>query len=208
MKIGDIKVEALKLMFAAYDHDYNSSDLTYMKDGEAYRDYLINMPGSINRAFGVLERRGVLPPKSVVITGDETTCDGVTVNMKEAVTDKDFLDVDRVSFKSVYGEYYPTCPYSREGDKIMLSRLHKGDTYTVFYKPSIKRIDSSSKDTDEVPIPDRIAELIPYFIKSELYREEDPEEATRARSLFDQGINELIDFRSTYGAVQSVFGMG
>lgn len=206
MRIGDIKVEALKLMFASYDYDFSVSDLSDMEGGEAYRDYLINMPGSINRAFGVLERRGVLPPKSHVITGNADTYDGVTVNMKEAVDD--FLDVDRVSFKSIYGEYYPSQPYSREGDTIMLSQLHRGDTYTVFYKPSIKRIDSSSKDADEVPIPDRIAELIPYFVKSELYREEDPEEASRARSLFDQGINELIEFRSTYGAVQTVFGMG
>ena len=204
MKIGEIKVEALKLMFAAYDHDYNSSELTDMKDGEAYRDYLINMPGSINRAFGVLERRGVLPPKSFVITGDGTTYDGVTVDMSEKV--EDFLDVDRVSFKSVYGEYYPSCPYSREGDKIMLSRLHKGDTYTVFYRPKISREYKDDTELSTIGIPDRIAELIPYFIKSELYREEDPEEATRARSLFDQGINELIDFRSTYGAVQSIFG--
>ncbi|MBR2474167.1 MAG: hypothetical protein IKB51_03965 [Clostridia bacterium] len=206
MKIGEIKVEALKLMFAAYDDDYNSSDLTDMKYGEAYRDYLINMPGSIKRAFGVLERRGVLPPKSFVITGDGTTYDGVTVDMSEKV--EDFLDVDRVSFKSVYGEYYPTCPYSREGDKIMLSRLHKGDTYTVFYRPKISREYEDDTELSTIGIPDRIAELIPYFIKSELYCEEDPEEATRARSLFDQGINELIDFRSTYGAVQSVFGMG
>ena len=204
MKIGEIKVEALKLMFASYDHDFSVSDLSYMKGGEAYRDYLINMPGSINRAFGVLERRGVLPPKSHVITGDASTYDGVKVNMKEAVAD--FLDVDRVSFKSVYGEYYPSYPYSREGDTIMLSQLHTGDTYTVFYRPKIERVSDATEDTDEVQLPDRIAELIPYFIKSELYREEDAEEATRARNLFDQGINELMDFRSTYGAVQTIFG--
>ena len=206
MKIGEIKIEALKLMFASYDHDFSVEDLASMKGAEAYRDHLINMPGSIDRAFGVLERRGVLPPKSHVITGNADTYDGVTVNMKEAVDD--FLDVDRVSFRSIYGEYIPFYPFSREGDTVMMDKLSVGDTYTVHYRPSIKRLRDSALDSDQAPVPDRIAELIPYFIKSELYREEDPEEASRAKSLFDQGVSELIDFRANYGAVQTVFGMG
>ena len=45
MKLGDIKIEALKLMFVNMGDDIDIESLeTYAQD-EIYKSYLVNMPG-------------------------------------------------------------------------------------------------------------------------------------------------------------------
>ena len=70
MKLGEIKIEALKLMFAGNGQDYNDPDINQlerMKQQQEYKDYLGSMNGSINRCFAVLEER---------LEGDVVNADG------------------------------------------------------------------------------------------------------------------------------------
>ena len=62
MKYGEIKIEALKLMFVNMGDDIDIDGLeTYAQD-DNYKSYLVNMPGSINRCFRALRRRGFSRP--------------------------------------------------------------------------------------------------------------------------------------------------
>ena len=205
MKIRDIKIEALKLMFSSYDWDYDIGQLDLLKSDVQFRDHLINMPGSINRCFAAIENKGVLPCKSYPYTGKEGDVDGVSINMSAAVSD--FLDVDRVSYRGKYGDYHPSFPFMREGDTLLLEGIYPGDTYTVMYRPRISREYSDSKELSELGVPDRIAAFIPYFIKGDLFREEDAAEASNARAWFEAAMDELVGQRASYGGVQTVFGM-
>ena len=137
MKLGEIKIEALKLMFASYERDFTVSDLDSDAASDTYRDYLINMPGAINRAFAIIENKGVLPSKAASITCEEFPLpDGC-------------LAVDRVVYRG-RGEYIPNFPYSVEGDTLMLhDPIREGERYTLYYKPRIKRVTSgTSNDAD------------------------------------------------------------
>ena len=64
MKLGEIKIEALRLMFATQGEDFDPDRLPDLRGDELYGSYLIAMPGSINRCFSDLETRGVLPVRS------------------------------------------------------------------------------------------------------------------------------------------------
>ncbi len=198
MKLGEIKIEALKLMFASYERDFSVSDLNADVASDTYRDYLINMPGAINRAFAIIENKGVLPVKRYEIKDTKVT----KVDMSVV---EDFFSVERVIFEGAHGEYVPQYPYLLEGTVIRFpDTLADGEKYTVLYRPSIKRVTDNAEDVD---VPDNIAVYIPYFIKGELYREEQPGEASEAHNLFMKALDELIPEKAGGGSVTTVFGI-
>ncbi len=181
MKLGEIKIEALKLMFAN-GREYISADgIEQLKDMEEYCDYLISMPGAINRCFALLEEMRVLPSKSF------TLGEGGRYALDELIPD--FFDLERIVYEG--REYNPNCEYYREGDEIIISDYEPAGEYRVIYKPMLTRIFDSTDEDTELPIPDRIACYIPYFIKSELFRADEPDEADIARRWFTSALEQI-----------------
>lgn len=202
MKLGEIKIEALKLMFASYERDFAVSDLKTDEASDTYRDYLINMPGAINRAFAIIENKGVLPVNRYELMNTEEIKVGTAFDMSVV---EDFFSVERVIFEGAHGEYVPQYPYLLEGTVIRFpDTLADGEKYTVLYRPRIKR---ETNNDAEVDVPDYIAVYIPYFIKGELYREEEPGEASEAHNLFMKALDELMPESAGGGSVTTVFGM-
>lgn len=193
MKYGDIKIEALKLMFINMGDDITVDKLdTYAQD-DTYSGYLVNMPGSVNRCFSVLESRGVLPPESKTLTASDGIASGAFIRFNLPSLIENFYDIDRVVSETSDGEYCGDCDYQTEGDTLVLERYDDEDiTYTVLYRPTIPRVDSLTDDDWEIPVPENIAALIPYFVKGDLYRDDEPNEASEARNWFEAGIEEIL----------------
>lgn len=193
MKYGDIKIEALKLMFINMGDDITVDKLdTYAQD-DTYSGYLVNMPGSVNRCFSVLESRGVLPPESKTLTASDGVASGAFIRFNLPSLIEDFYDIDRVVSETSDGEYCGDCDYQTEGDTLVLERYDDEDiTYTVLYRPTIPRVDSLTDDDWEISVPENIAALIPYFVKGDLYRDDEPNEASEARNWFEAGIEEIL----------------
>jgi hypothetical protein len=193
MKYGDIKIEALKLMFINMGDDITVDKLdTYAQD-DTYSGYLVNMPGSVNRCFSVLESRGVLPPESKTLTASDGVASGAFIRFNLPSLIENFYDIDRVVSETSDGEYCGDCDYQTEGDTLVLERYDDEDiTYTVLYRPTIPRVDSLTDDDWEIPVPENIAALIPYFVKGDLYRDDEPNEASEARNWFEAGIEEIL----------------
>lgn len=193
MKYGDIKIEALKLMFINMGDDITVDKLdTYAQD-DTYSGYLVNMPGSVNRCFSVLESRGVLPPESKTLTVSDGVANGAFIRFNLPSLIENFYDIDRVVSETSDGEYCGDCDYQTEGDTLVLERYDDEDiTYTVLYRPTIPRVESLTDDDWEIPVPENIAALIPYFVKGDLYRDDEPNEASEARNWFEAGIEEIL----------------
>lgn len=193
MKYGDIKIEALKLMFINMGDDITVDKLdTYAQD-DTYSGYLVNMPGSVNRCFSVLESRGVLPPESKTLTASDGVASGAFIRFNLPSLIENFYDIDRVVSETSDGEYCGDCDYQTEGDTLVLERYDDEDiTYTVLYRPTIPRVESLTDDDWEIPVPENIAALIPYFVKGDLYRDDEPNEASEARNWFEAGIEEIL----------------
>lgn len=204
MTLGEIKIEALKLMFASYERDFSVSDLDLLSASEAYRDYLINMPGAINRAYAVLENSGVLPSASVDITASVKRCKNGTCEYDTSVL-KDFLAVDRIIFKGNDGEYLPECSYRTEGRVLIIPEYPSDGHYILLYRPHLTRVTASTENGDVSGIPENIAVFIPYFIKGELYREEEPDEATIAHDLFMSAIDGVTAEKTGARTVEAVY---
>lgn len=189
MKLGEIKIEALKLMFANYNHDITIADIGQYYLDETYGSYLINMPGAINRCLSVIENKDILPSKRKVLEPSMGLASGNFIRFDLFAIIPDLYLIDRIVREGENGEYCGNYEYQLEGDNLVL--VNDNAKYIVVYKPQAERITQDSADEVELDIPNNIACHIPYFIKGDLFREDEPNEASEARNWFEQAMAEI-----------------
>lgn len=190
MKLGEIKIEALKLMNACVDRDIGIEDLDEIINEEEFRDYMIAMPGAINRCFADLEEKRVLPLEAYILSAEQGEALGRFRRFLLPDIIPQFGDLERLTYLSADG-YQGEASFHREGDEILIEDFDADGCYRLLYRPVIPPVTSFSDDAAELPIPDRIAVWIPQFIKGDLYRGDEPEEASAARNLYEQQMAQI-----------------
>ena len=208
MKLGEIKLEALMMIHPGevfnVTEDNLEEALGVLKSDPNFSDYLAAMPGIINRCFGVLENKGVVPTKQAELTVSAE--ERMRYDLKAVISD--YGIIERVAFEGANGECYTAnCDYTRESaDVILLPYMGKGK-YIFIYTPRLPRVSLlSDENTEVLEGRDDIASLIPYFVKSELAYTEYPDDAKLARQLFEEGLRELSSHKNDYqGNVESVY---
>lgn len=185
MTLGEIKVEALKIMFAAYSNDFSVGELEHIARDDNYASYLADMVGSINRCFANIENKGVLKSKCIPLENGTENDYSVSYDLDSI---EDFYRIERVIGKKD-GLYYPSVEYVVEGNNLIL--FDKDAVYKLVYKPRIKRITSYTPDSEDIGVDDSIAVLIPYYIKGDVYRDDEPAEAAEARNWYEAAISEI-----------------
>ena len=204
MKLGEVKIEALKIMFADYTDDLALDNLADLKTDENYGRYVNSMPGAINRCFSRLEDSNAVPVKKFVLTEDLGTISNNRIRFDLSAIISDFGNVDRIIYETAT-EYEGNCEYIMETNSIIVLPYRGGD-YTIIYSPTLTRITAGTAEDTELELPDKIASIIPYFIKGDLFREDEPAEASEARNLFElslEAANTEIKRRQT--SVRAVF---
>lgn len=203
MKLGEIKVEALRLMFMGGALEIGEDQLEDFADDQTYGYYLSRMPGAINRAFSIIERRHVLPEKAVRLTAEGNG--SARFHLKDIA--QDLYDVARVVC-SRDGTYEPSADYAIEGGDIIVHDFDKDAQYTLLYYPRIERVNTGTNNENELGLPDEIAEAIPYAIKGDLFRDDEAGEADAARAFFEAALHEiaLSHERGSQGAVHTAYG--
>lgn len=217
MKLGEIKLEALIMIYPGEAFNVTEENITealeVIKGDPNYADYLAAMPGIINRCFGVLESKGVLPTKQMTLeSGGQTQTGGQTpplqIRCDLRSLAEDYGILERVAFEGAGGTCYTSeCDYTRESaDVILLPYMGKGK-YILIYTPRLPRVGLiSSEGTEVLPGRDDIASLIPYYIKSELLYTEYPEDAKLARQLFESGLSGLASHKEGHQSkVETVY---
>lgn len=194
MTLGEIKIESLKLMFVNANDDIYPEKLAEMENDETYRGYLHNMPGAINRCFSNLEAKRILPSKRTQMPQTGT----VDVSLIS-----DFFDIERVVRRMDNGDYDSDFPYVFEGNYLVYENDPDSE-YFLIYKPKLPRIKSYVSNDMELPIPDSIATYIPYFIKGDLYRDDEPGEAAEARNWYEQAMEEVMRMQNDVGKLNHV----
>lgn len=189
MKLGDIKIEALKLMFAGYGDDMTEENLDRYLADENYKNYLVNMPGAINRCFALLENKKVLPVRSVTVEKGEMGEKFGRMHVDLALLAPDLHALFRVVTESE-ACYESSESYALEGSMLIAPMPEEEAEMRVLYYPKMERVSAVSADGGEIDLPEDLACLIPYYIKSDLFREDEPEEAEKARVLFESALAE------------------
>lgn len=206
MTINEIEKNALAIMFTNYENDLSEQDVDLITD-EGYRKYTVNMKACINRALMRIQRADVLPLKSFTIDS-ATPCDndGYQARYNLNMLIPDLFDIERIIFESACG-YNPSVSFQTEAGTLVLIPLREGERYTVIYEPKVQRVALNALSSTEINIPDDIADIIPYFIKAELYEEDEPSLAAQARNIFEATLDSLKrNDRAAQSSVINVFG--
>lgn len=187
MTIGEIKIQALKLMFVTYSDDLSVQGLVDLEGQEQYRPYLVNMNGAIDRCLADIERRCILPVKVLELKAEGEPREGYMTRIN--ITASDFYEVERISKESLY-EYDGNHAFSREGNTLLFPNFDTDAVYRMMYYPRIPRT-ASRFDTDDIGLPEEIAAAVPYYVKGDLFREDEPNEASEARNWYEAAMQSV-----------------
>lgn len=231
MKLGEIKLESLRLM-NANDEDLSIENIENYRQDDRYKDYLDRMPGAINRAIVRFLIYKAIPTKLVEIKPSQgkTLKQYIKFNLKELILD--FNSLIRVSY--INERVVPNINYETISDGVVVipfssSNIYKGritalptnpcvgDTYNVNgdckswngtmweilredeifcieYIPVVQNITANTNNNTEINLPQQLATIIPYFVKADLYEQDEPELAATSRNIFESALTEYVSF--------------
>lgn len=105
----------------------------------------------------------------------------------------DYHELDSIYLNGFNLKYSEATVYSMEGDSVLVLRHDRPGNYLVYYKSFPQMVTSDTLDSYEFELPDDMMLLIPTYIASELYMEDDLAIATSYRNKFEVEIARLSD---------------
>lgn len=95
--------------------------------------------------------------------------------------------------------YLNTTDYYKESDHILVLPKDKPGMYTVYYNAYPGQIDYETEDDYVLDIDKEVADLLPLYIASQLYKDDDNGIATTYRNEFEVGLESLRNTSSNPG---------
>lgn len=181
-----IKLSSLQKMFASDGTDISNPD-------EATKEYLNAMPQAANEAIEMICTAGRYLRKSYTTSKDKG--EALTVNLECEVPDywrmgnmEVYKLVDDtpepVDGVALYGGKYLVFPAEYEGD------------FEFFYDAKPTTITLSTPDSKKIDLPDDAVVLLPLYIASQLYKDDDIAIATYYRNEFETAFERLTNPRT------------
>ena len=195
MDKNEIIRETLRLMFAV---ENASGDI---KDIPNIQDYIDKIDGSLNRAIIRVCQAKKAGTKTITISKKEdleelkSGLDLTTLEEKPKILKIDkVVVIDKNGTISPYNDFY-TLDYKT----IVIDWVSKEDKIKIFYYPSNVELTELRED---------VAAILPLFIKSELYEEDEASLALQARSLFESALQAIeMNPQTIQTKVTNVFGV-
>lgn len=192
MTLGELKVSCIKLMF---DNDSVDIDPSTVSNNTEYNMRTVNIVESINRALHRVANAGKLPKKTLII--DSTIQNNEKYirrynldTIKVDDFDNDCLYVDNIVYQHTY-KYSPNVDIIIEGNNtLVLPAINEGK-YIITYSPSHKSISIYEDDNTKLDIPDYILNIVPFYVKGDLFEDDDAEVAIMATNKFERYLSEL-----------------
>ena len=75
--------------------------------------------------------------------------------------------------------------------------LKEDEIFNIEYVPNLEMINSTSDNELELPLPETLIRIIPYYVKAELYEIEEPQLSANARNIFESALTEYVSFGIT-----------
>jgi hypothetical protein len=116
----------------------------------------------------------------------------VRYNLKELVEDFYQIYAGEVYIeRNGKPEYLSASEYYVEANDTIVFRTDRPGLYTVYYKKYAKEITKTTPDDYDLPLDPEVAVIIPLYIASELYKDDDNGIATTYRNEFETAFDRL-----------------
>lgn len=210
MKLWEIKAQSLRLMFADSDMNFDEHDFT---EGIVYnnsntREKLVRMNDSINRGIDFYYRFVGEPFKKTDFTLTPEGFIDVSIEPLFGVPIKVGLTLYSSEDKQrmILQEDSINFNYDELGKRIFFNGnvFTNKPVFSVLYR--IKKqnlpmaVSEMEFDLDTLYIPSEVQRMLPYFIKGELYEEDEPSMAYQAKMEF---FNFLKNVRKPFAKTQT-----
>lgn len=186
---GEIQIEACKKMFLNNDA-IKVTDLPTMKNDNKYKWYLNAMPQAANEAIYEIIKRGKKHTKryEFAIVDDGTTNEPLKVDLKTVVPD--FYRIAKLYYQkpSGYQELINNTDYQMLNNYELVLNGNKYGNYLLEYQNYPIKITNETLDTEEIELEKETAALIPLYIASQLYKDDDIAIATTYRNEFEAAV--------------------
>lgn len=106
----------------------------------------------------------------------------------------DFYAIDSESIYYEGGEksaYIQTTDYLQEGDRVLVLDRQMVGNFKIYYKAYPQQITAETVDTEELAIDEEVAPLLPLYMASQLYKDDDNGIATSYRNEFEVAFERL-----------------
>ena len=186
---GEIQIEACKKMFLNNDA-IDVDDLPSMKNDNKYKWYLNAMPQAANEAIYEIIKRGKKHTKTYEfdIEDDDTTNEPLILDLKTDVPD--FYRIAKLYYQkpSGYQELINNTDYQMLNNYELVLNGNKYGNYLLEYQNYPTKITNETLDTAEIELEKETAALIPLYIASQLYKDDDIAIATTYRNEFEAAV--------------------
>ena len=128
--------------------------------------------------------------------------------MKELTDDFYMIDPKGIYYEGNYDEYLQTSEFWQEGTStLILPRDHEG-SYTVYYRAYPTEINTMTEDTYELPLDPEVLAILPLYMASQLYKDDDNGIATSYRNEFEVAFERLRNSANRYSKEEFVSESG
>jgi len=178
----EIKIAALQRMFAIPGDDIVMDDTT--------QPYLLSMPAAANEALQLLSTAGKFLIKYHELEQDGTQ-KGIQRYDLRALCESFYSVKDNQIFVEDENGYRQETGFVFEGDSILVLPGERAGKWRIYYNAYPVEIVKDTPDDYELPLDPEVAVLIPLYIASQLYKDDDISQSVQFRNEFETAREEL-----------------
>ena len=127
------------------------------------------------------------------IYDDDTEVPDYAERIRYRVTDlvEDFYSINSIYFEGEEEKYIKTSDVYQEGDKTLVFDRETEGNYVIYYNALPVTITIATEDEYELPLDREVEALLPLYMASQLYKEDDIAIATQYRNEFEVAFERL-----------------
>lgn len=119
--------------------------------------------------------------------------DKVKYDMTAIADDFYMIDPQGIYFEGAYQKYLQTSDFYQEGTKTLVLDRDMVGSFTIYYRAYPMELTSDTEDTEELPLDPEVYALLPLYMASQLYKDDDNGIATAYRNEFEVGFERLVN---------------
>lgn len=117
----------------------------------------------------------------------------IKYDLTNLVEDFYMIDPQGIYYEGAYQKYLQTSDFYQEGTKTLVLDRDMVGSFTVYYRAYPVQITKETEDEYELPIDPEVYVLLPLYMASQLYKDDDNAIATAYRNEFEIGFERLVN---------------
>lgn len=117
----------------------------------------------------------------------------VKYDMTALAEDFYMIDPQGIYYEGAYQKYLQTSDFYQEGTKTLVLDRDMIGNFTIYYRAYPVQLTADTDDDYELPIDPEVYSLLPLYMASQLYKDDDNGIATSYRNEFEVGFDRLVN---------------